>query len=127
MSESASEAAVEEQPRAFRTPEQEQAQKGANVPDASELAIEDINPLNAHLFKDNRWQEFFARLRAEDPAHLNEIETAGRYWSLTRYEDIMAVDSDFQKFSSQPAIALFDELLPEQQADLTSATSDQPE
>ncbi len=90
----------------FRTPEQEQAEKGAGVPAAGELALEDINPLNAHLFKENRWQDHFARLRAEDPVHFNQIETAGRYWSLTKYEDIKQVDSDWESFSSANGITL---------------------
>ena len=66
----------------YRTPEQEQAAKGANTPDPYEMALEDINPLNAHLFADNRWRAVFERLRAEDPVHFNELDTAGRYWSL---------------------------------------------
>ena len=40
----------------YRTPEQEQAAKGAGTPDPYDMALEDINPLNAHLFCDNRWQ-----------------------------------------------------------------------
>ncbi len=90
----------------LRSPEQEMADKGANVPAAADLAIEDINPVNAHLFHENRWQDHFARLRAEDPVHFNEIETAGRYWSVTRYEDVRAVDGNWQDFSSADGIAL---------------------
>ena len=90
----------------IRGPEQEMAELGANVPDAAELAIEDINPLNAHLFRENRWQDHFARLRVEDPVHFNELETAGRYWSLTKYDDVRAVDGDWKTFSSAPGITL---------------------
>ena len=90
----------------YRTPEQEQAAKGAGVPGAYEMALEDINPVNAHLFKENRWQEVFERLRAEDPVHFNEIESAGRYWSVTKYSDIRQVDSDWQTFSSANGISL---------------------
>lgn len=90
----------------YTTPEQEQAQKGANIPDVNDLAIEDINPLNAHLFSENRWEAFFERLRKEDPVHLNEINTAGRYWSLTKYKDIKEVDADWKRFSSAQGITL---------------------
>ena len=72
-----SEGARDAQPE-FRTPEQEQAALGANVPGAYDMAVEDINPVNAHLFKEDRWQEVFERLRAEDPVHFNEISSAGR-------------------------------------------------
>ena len=90
----------------YRTPEQEQAFKGADTPDPYEMALEDINPLNAHLFCDNRWREVFERLRAEDAVHFNEIETAGRYWSLTKFEDIREVEKDWETFSSANGITL---------------------
>ena len=77
----------------------EMAEKGAGVPAAADLSIEEINPLNAHLFKENRWQDHFARLRAEDPIHFNELESAGRYWSITKYDDVRAVDGNWQAFS----------------------------
>ena len=93
-------------PVKFRTPEQEQAAKGRDVAPADELALEDINPLNAHLFRENRWHAYFERLRAEDPVHLNEIETAGRYWSVTKYDDIKTVSSDWETFSSAQGITL---------------------
>ena len=47
----------------FWNPEQEQAEAGKNVPPADELALEEINPLNAHLFRDHSWQGHFERLR----------------------------------------------------------------
>ena len=97
--------AVDNKP-AYRTPEQEQAYKGANPPRAYDVPVEELNPLNAHLFEENRWQEVFERLREEDPVHFNEIETAGRYWSLTKYKDIKAVDADWQRFSSAHGITL---------------------
>ena len=90
----------------FRTPEQEQAEHGAAVPDASALTIEQINPVNAHLYAEDRWQGHHARLRAHDPIHFNEIETAGRYWSITRAADIKAVEADWKTFSSANGITL---------------------
>ena len=90
----------------IRGPEAEMAHRGANVPDAAELSIDEINPLNAHLFREHRWQDHFARLRAEDPVHFNELETAGRYWSLTKYDDVRAVDGDWKTFSSAQGITL---------------------
>ena len=93
-------------PLARRTPEQEAAEKGADVPAASELSIDAIDPYNAHLFRDDRWHDHFARLRAEDPVHLNELELAGRYWSITKYDDVRAVDGDWETFSSADGITL---------------------
>ncbi len=88
----------------LRSPEMEMAEIGANAPAASDVELADLNPLNPHLFKEHRWQEHFARLRAEDPIHFNEIETAGRYWSITKYDDVRAVDGNWQDFSSAHGI-----------------------
>ena len=103
-------------PDTIRSPEQEMAEVGAAVPPADELSIEEINPVNAHLFREHRWHDYFKRLRAEDPVHFNEIETAGRYWSVTKWEDVRAVDGDWRTFSSASGITLgqrLDQPLPE--------------
>ena len=88
------------------TPEMEMAEKGRNAPGAYDVPIEEVNPLNAHLFIEDRWQEHFARLRAEDPVHFNELETSGRYWSITKYDDVRAVDGDWETYSSASGITL---------------------
>jgi len=101
--------AIEEEAAAafrIRGPEQEMAELGAGVGEAADLAIEEINPLNAHLFREDRWQDHFARLRAEDPVHFNELESSGRYWSITKYDDVRAVDGDWKTFSSANGITL---------------------
>ena len=104
-------AETEAEQRAFfdaniRTPEMEMAEIGANVPSATDLTIDQINPHNPYLFLEDRWQEHFARLRAEDPVHFNELETSGRYWSVTKYEDVRAVDGDWETYSSAKGITL---------------------
>ncbi|MEM7321571.1 MAG: cytochrome P450 [Actinomycetota bacterium] len=88
------------------TPEMEMAEKGRNAPRAADLAIEDINPVNPHLFKEDRFQEHFARLRVEDPVHFNELDSAGRFWSVTKYDDVRAVDGDWETYSSAQGITL---------------------
>jgi len=90
----------------FWTPEKEQAEKSSFVPDPYDIPLEEINPLNAHMFEQHRWHDYFKRLREEDPVHFNELKTAGRYWSLTRYEDIKAVDIDWETYSSAHGITL---------------------
>ncbi len=90
----------------IRTPEMEMAEIGADVPSADELTIDQINPHNPYLFLEDRWQDHFARLRAEDPVHLNELETSGRFWSVTKYEDVRAVDGNWETYSSAKGITL---------------------
>ena len=82
------------------------AADGDDIPSAYEIDLAQINPLNPRLFSENRWQEYFERLRAEDPVHFNETELAGRYWSLSKYEDIKRVDSDWRNFSSEHGITI---------------------
>jgi cytochrome P450 len=78
----------------FRSPEQERAEQGADIRPVEEFTLEEINPFNAHLFSQHRWGEYFERLRREAPVHFNEIQTAGRYWSVTKYDDIKEVSPD---------------------------------
>jgi cytochrome P450 len=56
---------------------------------------------------DGQWA-WFERLRNEDPVHYTPDSPFGPYWSVTRYDDIMAVDTNHDVFSSQPAITLRD-------------------
>ncbi|MFT7649744.1 MAG: cytochrome P450 [Candidatus Poriferisodalaceae bacterium] len=92
--------------RASRNPEIEQAMFGGAVPGAAELPLAEINPLNPHLFRGDRWQDHFARLRSEDPVHFNELGSAGRYWSITKWQDIRDVESDADTFSSAHGITI---------------------
>ena len=112
----------------LRSPEAEQAAAGVNVPDASELSIDEINPINANLFAQNRWQGHFERLRNEDPVHFNEIPAAGRYWSVMKYEDVRAVDGDWKTYSSASGITIGPpvSLLPKDGSGATSFISMDP-
>jgi len=78
-----------------RSPEFEQARFAKDTPRADQLAIDEINPYNSHLFRQDRWQEHFARLRAEDPVHFNELGSAGRYWSITTWDDVREIEGDW--------------------------------
>ncbi|NCF44567.1 MAG: cytochrome P450 [Proteobacteria bacterium] len=87
-------------------PSAQGAEQKGPLPAAADLAIEDIMMVNPRLYSEHRWAEYFARLRAEDPVHFNETDLAGRFWSLTRYEDIKKVDTDWKNFSSAHGITL---------------------
>lgn len=43
----------------------------------------------------------FEKMRREDPVHYCAESTYGPYWSVTRYEDIMAVDTNHAVYSSE--------------------------
>ena len=74
------------------------------------VPLEQINPANPELFRSNTLWPYFERLRNEDPVHwaVSPAPDIGGYWSVTRYNDIVAVDSDHETFSSEPAIVLPD-------------------
>ena len=73
---------------------------------AYETPLEDLNPARASLFRDDAMWPMFERLRAESPVHYTRDSNYGAYWSVTRYNDILAVDSNHQVFSSAKGITL---------------------
>ena len=77
-----------------------------NLADVWQLPLAEINPLDPNLFEQNTHWDYFARLRKEDPVHLNEDEEFGRYWSVTKFNDIMAVDTNHDIFSSDGGITI---------------------
>ena len=69
----------------------------------SEVDLSDLD-----RFRDDQAWGQFDTLRREDPLHWNE-EPAGRgFWSVTRYDDIWAVDKDTEAFSSEEFVNLED-------------------
>ena len=124
-----SETQVTDQQALPKMPSAEGAEIRTEIPSAYDIAIEDINPIFPRLWSEHRWKEYFERLRAEDPVHFNETELAGRYWSLTRYEDIKKVDSDWKNFSSAHGITLglpVDAELPEGALNVTTFIAQDP-
>ena len=109
--------------------EQDHSKKGP-IPAASDVLLDEINPVWNRLFSENRMLEYFERLRRDDPVHFNETEVAGRYWSLTRFDEIKAVDTDHKNFSSAHGITLgfpIDQPLPEGALDVSMFIAmDQP-
>jgi len=68
------------------------------------LPLKDFNPGDPELFRSNTHWPYFERLRAEEPVHWCRESEFGPYWSVTRYNDIMAVDTNHQIFSSDAAL-----------------------
>ena len=74
--------------------------------DPYEVPLEELNPASPSLFFRNVHWRHFQRLRDEAPLHYTAHSMHGPYWSLTRYEDVKAVDMDHKTFSSFPAITV---------------------
>ena len=62
--------------------------------------LETLDPAQPALFEADAVLPYFERLRAEDPVHYTAESEYGPYWSITKYNDIMAVDTNHQVFSS---------------------------
>ncbi|MFT3722919.1 MAG: cytochrome P450 [Hyphomonadaceae bacterium] len=68
--------------------------------EASSIPIEEIDVSNPELWRTDSHWPYFARLRAEDPVHFCAKSQFGPYWSVTKFHDIMAVDTNHEVFSS---------------------------
>jgi cytochrome P450 len=73
---------------------------------AYEAPLERLNPAWASAFRDDGHWAYFERLRAEDPVHYTPDSNYGAFWSITKYDDIMAIDTNHQVFSSAKGIGL---------------------
>ena len=75
-------------------------ERGDRVPPADELDLETIDFADTEIWRQNKMWDRFERLRKEDPVHLTPDSFFGPYWSITRHQDIVAIDSDHKGFSS---------------------------
>ena len=66
------------------------------------LPLEQLNPADTQGFVDDTVGQVFERLRREDPVHrsYSPVPGMGHYWSVTRYQDIMQVDTQPAVYSS---------------------------
>jgi len=88
-----------------------QAQQAAAREHARSMPLDELDPSDPVLFERDTVGHYFERLRRDDPVHLTRSARFGRFWSVTRYADIMAVDSQHEVYSSdwsQGGISIFD-------------------
>jgi cytochrome P450 len=64
------------------------------------MPLAQIDVSKGYLFEHELVGLYFERLRREDPVHLAVSKRYGPYWSVTRYKDILTVDTDHASFSS---------------------------
>jgi cytochrome P450 len=62
--------------------------------------LESIDVSDPKIYQDDIWQPLFAQLRRDDPVHYCADSAHGPYWSVTRYDDIFAVELDHETYSS---------------------------
>lgn len=76
------------------------------IPDVDGLGLTEIDVSNPFLYGQGQWLSYFKRLRDEAPVHYQSTSAFGPYWSITRYDDIVTVDKDFERFSAEPQIVI---------------------
>ncbi|GAA1881294.1 cytochrome P450/oxidoreductase [Williamsia serinedens] len=78
----------------------------SDIPDVSDLDLTAIDVSDPFLWRQGRWEAYFRRLRDEAPVHFRSDSAFGPFWSVTRYDDIVTVDKDFETFSAEPQIII---------------------
>lgn len=67
---------------------------------AAATPLDQFHVADVSHFTTDTWAPWFERLRREDPVHYCANSEYGPYWSVTRFHDIVAVDSNHEAFSS---------------------------
>jgi cytochrome P450 len=76
--------------------------------DPYSIPLDKFDVAQPKLFQDDAHWPYFERLRKESPVHFCADSQFGPYWSITKYNDIMAVDTNHKVFSSEGGIAIPD-------------------
>lgn len=69
-----------------------------------EIPIDKINVAQPELFQNDTMWTYFERLRREDPVHFCADHEYGPYWSITKFRDILQVDTNHKDFSSEASL-----------------------
>ncbi|HEX4182369.1 MAG TPA: cytochrome P450, partial [Caulobacteraceae bacterium] len=99
---------------------------GADLDEAHALPLAELNPAKTERFQQDTIWPVFERLRREDPVHFTPESDFGPYWSVTRWNDIMAVDTDHEAFSSADGIGLPNRTAMEEQRKAMEAMGVEP-
>src|SRR5262245_52938345 len=68
--------------------------------EAYSMHLDDIDVSKPELYRSNTMWPYFERLRQEAPVHYCPQSRVGAYWSVTKYKDIMQVETSHSLFSS---------------------------
>ena len=75
---------------------------------AARMPLAQVNVADRDLYATDTVLPYFERLRRESPIHFCPDSEDGPYWSITRFDDIKDIESNWQSFSSEPSIVLFE-------------------
>ncbi|HBF99247.1 MAG TPA: cytochrome P450, partial [Alphaproteobacteria bacterium] len=72
--------------------------------DVSQIPIDEIDVSNPKLFQQDVIGDYFKRMREEAPVHYCADGHSGPFWSVTKFNDIVRVDTDHKNFSSESTL-----------------------
>ena len=76
--------------------------------EAYSTPLDQIDISRGERFQNNTMWPFFERLRAEAPVHYTANSAFGPFWSITRYHDIVAIETNPAVFSSADGVTIMD-------------------
>ena len=68
------------------------------------MPLDEIDVSQPELFRTDSFWPYFDRLRREAPVHYCKDSMFGPYWSVTRYNDIMDIETNHSVFSSAASL-----------------------
>src|ERR1700731_3922895 len=71
---------------------------------AYSIPLAEFDVGDPELFKTDSFWPYFDRLRKEEPVHYCKDSVFGPYWSVTKYNDIMDVETNHAAFSSAASL-----------------------
>src|SRR4030095_4929258 len=74
------------------------------IDDANSIPLDQIDVSHPELWRTHSHWPYFERRPREDPVHYCRDSLFGPYWSITTFNDIMAIDTNHQVFSSEAAL-----------------------
>ena len=69
--------------------------------DAYALPLDQIDVSDPQLYQNDTYYPYFERLRREDPVHHRKNGMYGSFWSVTKFKDIMTVETHPEVYSSE--------------------------
>jgi cytochrome P450 len=82
---------------------------GGPIPAAASLDLATYDITDPEMWRRDAIWDWFARLRKEAPVNYCPDSPFGPYWSVTKYADIMTVDTSHGVFSSDGGITVVDQ------------------
>jgi cytochrome P450 len=81
-----------------------ESQQRAAREKAQSIPLDDFDVSHPELFKTDTFWPYFDRLRREEPVHYCKDSMFGPYWSVTKYNDIMDIETNHSVFSSAASL-----------------------